>query len=85
MAYWKMGVAAFIPNNGFRWGSRVGAQLTAAITTGTSLSYDNATVDGSAVTYSNGLVKLVRPGDKILLGPSTATGYEGEIVRVKEH
>jgi hypothetical protein len=77
MAYWKMGVAAFIPNNGFRWGTRCGAQLTAAITTGTSLSYDNATVDGDSSPYSNGLIKLIRVGDKVLIGPSTAVGYEG--------
>jgi len=77
MAYWKLGVAVFIPNNGFRWGNRVGGLLTAAITTGTSLSYDNATVNGETPTPSDGLVKFVRSGDKILLGPSTATGYEG--------
>jgi len=77
MAYWKMGVAAFIPNNGFRWGNRVGGLLTAGITTGTSLSYGNSTVDGETPTPSDGLVKFVRPGDRILLGPSTATGYEG--------
>lgn len=77
MSYWKMGVAAFIPNNGFRWGSRVGGLLTAAITTGTSLSYDNSIVDDETPTPTDGLVKFVRPGDKILIGPSTATGYKG--------
>lgn len=77
MGYWKMGVAAFIPNNGFRWGSRVGGLLTAAITTGTSLSYDNSIVDDETPTPTDGLVKFVRPGDKILIGPSTATGYKG--------
>lgn len=77
MAYWKLGVAAFISNSGFRWGSRVGGLLTAGITTGTALYYDTATVDGDTPTPSDGLVKFVRPGDKILIGPSTAVGYEG--------
>ena len=83
MAYWKMGVAAFMPNNSFKFGNRIGAVTASAITTGTSFTYSTETINGETGTDSLHLTKFLRPGDKVLLGPSTATNYEGASEYVK--
>ena len=83
MAYWKMGVAAFMPNNSFKFGNRIGAVTTSAITTGTSFTYTTETINGETGTDSQNLIKFLKAGDKILLGPSTATNYKGASEYVK--
>jgi len=77
MALWKMGVAAFIPNNSFKYGKRIYAliNMTGDWTSGTTITYneDSGTADG----LSDGLIKYLRATDRILVGPSTLSGYEG--------
>jgi len=75
MALWKIGVGVPITNPGFKFGKRVYALLNGAWTSGTTLTYDNDT--GTDEGHSNGLVKYLQQGDKILVGPSTYTNYEG--------
>ena len=78
MAYWKMGVAAFIPNNSFKWGTKVYALINngSGIAVGASvIAYDGDY--GAANSHSDGLVKFLRAGDRVLLGPSTNATYAG--------
>ena len=84
MTYWKMGVAVPILNNSFRYGPRIYAELGevfpagggAAFPVGTSsFRYDNDT--GSDIGHSDGLIKYLRARDRIRIGPSTSSGYEG--------
>ena len=83
MSLWKMGVAAPIYNNSFKYGTKVYAILDAPVgSTGplytvgrTSFDYQNDF--GTDEGQSDGLVKYIKAGDRIRVGPSTRSEYAG--------
>jgi len=76
MSLWKMGVGININNSSFKFGKRVYALLNGALTSGNSFFFDNDT--GAAEGHADGLRNYLNSGDKILIGPSTASTYEGQ-------
>lgn len=77
MSLWKMGVGVLVQNNQLRFGKRVYALINMAggWSSGTTITYDGST--GTDDGHSNGLMKYLNIGDKILVGPSSASGYSG--------
>lgn len=76
MSYWKMGVGVPITNNSFGFGTRVYAKLSLSNFQGNS-SFFYKEDYGTALGLDDGLVKFLRPGDRIRVGPSSQPGYEG--------
>lgn len=88
MSYWKMGVGIPMTNNSFGFGTRVYAKsdppmvLTPGGATGYhtplgSSSFFYKEDYGTDLGYGNGLIRFLRPGDRIRIGPSSWSGYEG--------
>ena len=81
-----MGVGLPIYNNSFKWGTQIYAELYHSAQQAPGQQYNfpaGSTVfeydadSGYADGHSDRLVKFLRPGDRIRIGPSTAEGYEG--------
>lgn len=75
MSLWKMGVGININNSSFKFGTRIYASLNGSLLSGTTLTYNEDS--GTAVGRTDGLMSYLNIGDKILIGPSTYTNYEG--------
>jgi hypothetical protein len=72
-----MGVGIPMTNNSFGFGTRIYAKISSV---GTLLGnavffYDNDY--GADLGYGSGLVRFLRAGDRVRIGPSTHLGYEG--------
>jgi hypothetical protein len=81
---WKMGVALPIPNPSFRHPSKFATKLSGAYTSGTQLNCVRSGTNGwqgvaAAGGYGNMIVHYLSPGDRVTIGPSTASGYEGRV------
>lgn len=88
MSLWKMGVAAPIYNNSFKYGTKVYALLdapegfTPSGATGPIYNVGRTSFDyqddfGTDEGQSDGLIKYVKAGDRIRVGPSSRPEYAG--------